>query len=125
MSDVDERVALVTGAGRGIGEAIASALHANGAVVYLLDADRPSAEAAAAKLGEGAQSLIGDMRERAQVESAVRTILREHGQLDILVNNAARTVNKSVGRSMPTSGTMCSTSTSVAFSSHVRLPEPR
>ncbi len=96
MSDLDGRVALVTGAGRGIGEAIAGALHTNGAVVYLLDSDRRSVEATVAKLGERAQSLIGDVRERAQVESAVTAILREHGQLDILVNNAARTVNRSV-----------------------------
>lgn len=94
MNGLDNRVALVTGAGRGIGEAIAADLHSTGAHVYLLDADRGSVESAAKKLG--GRSLVADVRDRDQIEAALAAIVQEHGRLDVLVNNAARTVNRSV-----------------------------
>lgn len=96
MTDLRDRIALVTGAGQGIGNAIASALHSSGAVVYILDVDGALAEAAASDLGDRVRALTADVRDRAQLEAAHAEILVRHGRLDILVNNAARTVNRSV-----------------------------
>jgi 3-oxoacyl-[acyl-carrier protein] reductase len=62
--------------------------------VYLLDADRSSVESTAKKLG--GRSLVADVRDGDQIEAAVGAIMREQGRLDVLVNNAARTVNRSV-----------------------------
>lgn len=96
MTGFAGRSALVTGAAQGIGRAIAAVLHAAGADVYLLDLDEGRAEAAASELGARAHALAADVRSRAQVEAAVEQVRERHGALDILVNNAARTVNRSV-----------------------------
>ena len=70
-----KKVALVTGAGRGLGAQIAARLGEHGATVY------------AADVGDGA-ALHMDVRDRASVRAAIETIARERGGLDILVNNA-------------------------------------
>jgi 3-oxoacyl-[acyl-carrier protein] reductase len=90
------RIALVTGAGQGIGQAIALDFRSQGAVVYVLDVDAARAEAAAAALGDGAMPLAADVRDRPQLETAHAEVISRHGQLDILVNNAALTINRSV-----------------------------
>jgi 3-oxoacyl-[acyl-carrier protein] reductase len=82
------RTAVVTGAARGLGEAIARALHARGAAVVLGDLDGDGAERAAARLRERARGARVDVRERASVER----LLDEAGRVDVLVNNAARTL---------------------------------
>ncbi len=73
--------ALVTGAGSGIGEAVARALHAEGAEVTVADVHGETAEAVAAELGERASGLELDVRE----EEAVRTAARN---VDVLANVA-------------------------------------
>jgi NAD(P)-dependent dehydrogenase (short-subunit alcohol dehydrogenase family) len=85
--DLAGKVALVTGAGRGIGQAIADALAANGARVVYADIDRPSAEAAAGQ-SPGALGRRMDVTNEAEVETVIAEILRQCGRLDILVNNA-------------------------------------
>jgi 3-oxoacyl-[acyl-carrier protein] reductase len=80
-----KRTAIVTGAARGIGEAIARRLHADGYRVVL--ADVADASPVAAKLGEGAHAVEHDVRELASWEQ----LLREAGDVHALVNNAART----------------------------------
>jgi NAD(P)-dependent dehydrogenase (short-subunit alcohol dehydrogenase family) len=90
------KTALVTGAGRGIGLAIASRLAADGARVAVLDLDRAAAEAAAKKVGGGAIALVADVTKAADVDAAVHRVVDTWGRLDILVNNAGIT-----GRSFP------------------------
>jgi NAD(P)-dependent dehydrogenase (short-subunit alcohol dehydrogenase family) len=90
------KTALVTGAARGIGLAIASRLAADGARVALLDLDGAAADAAAKKVGGGAIALGADVTKASEVESAVSRVVQEWGRLDILVNNAGIT-----GRSFP------------------------
>jgi len=87
-----KRVALVTGASRGIGRAIAVALAADGLFVIVnYTANESAAAETLAKLrekgGEGALSRF-DVADSAQVDAAVKQIATEHGRLDVLVNNA-------------------------------------
>jgi 3-oxoacyl-[acyl-carrier protein] reductase len=90
------KTALVTGAARGIGFAIASRLAAEGARVAVLDLDSAAAASAAEKIGGGALALTADVTKSAEVAAAIRRVLDAWGRLDILVNNAGIT-----GRSFP------------------------
>jgi 3-oxoacyl-[acyl-carrier protein] reductase len=90
------KTALVTGAARGIGLAIATRFAADGARVALLDLDGAAAEAAAKKVGGGAIALAADVTKAADVDAAVHQVVDAWGRLDILVNNAGIT-----GRSFP------------------------
>ena len=85
--DLNKKVALVTGAARGIGQAIADLLVENGAQVIYADLDYETAKQAASKSAAGTP-LAMDIGNEAQVEAGVREILKSHGQIDILVNNA-------------------------------------
>ena len=81
------QVALVTGAARGIGQAIADTLAANGARVIYADIELETAKKSAAA-SKGCSALMMDVTDAAQVEHGIAQILAEHGRLDILVNNA-------------------------------------
>ncbi|MBZ0300683.1 MAG: glucose 1-dehydrogenase [Anaerolineae bacterium] len=83
------KTAVVTGAARGIGRAIASALHAAGAQVIIADLDLPAAQQTAAVLGERAMALHVDAANVSSCRQLVADVLSQAGQLDILVNNAA------------------------------------
>jgi 3-oxoacyl-[acyl-carrier protein] reductase len=91
-----EKTALVTGAARGIGLAIASRLAADGARVALLDLDLAAAEAAASKVAGEAFAIGADVTRAPDVDAAVRRVVDRWGRLDVLVNNAGIT-----GRSFP------------------------
>ena len=84
-----DRVALVTGAARGIGRAISERLGRKGALVVLLDkldAVRSTADGLRAS-GLRAEPIVADVTDEAAVRAAVSGIKTQHGRLDILVNN--------------------------------------
>ncbi len=83
------RVALVTGAARGLGRATAERLLAGGARVAVNVRRPEQAEALARDLGEDVLVLLGDIASSATVRAIVDKVLDRFGRLDILVNNAA------------------------------------
>jgi len=90
------RVALVTGAGSGIGRAIAGRLAAEGACVVVADRDAASAKAVGDELG-GADTAVAvtvDVTDEAQVEAAVEAGALAFGGVDLLVNNAGLSISK-------------------------------
>jgi NAD(P)-dependent dehydrogenase (short-subunit alcohol dehydrogenase family) len=89
----DPRVALVTGANKGIGYAIASELAARGLTVLVGARDAVRGEAAAKRIGHGARAIVIDVTDAASIAAAAAQIRRELGRLDVLVNNAAIAVN--------------------------------
>jgi NAD(P)-dependent dehydrogenase (short-subunit alcohol dehydrogenase family) len=88
---LDGHVALVTGAGRGVGTGVADALAAVGAAVAVNDVDRARAEQVAADLAEtGARvsAFVADVTDFAAVQRMVADVARTLGPVDVLVNNA-------------------------------------
>ncbi|MCJ2116858.1 3-oxoacyl-[acyl-carrier-protein] reductase [Methylobacterium sp. J-001] len=91
MFDLTGRKALVTGATGGLGQAIARALHAQGATVALSGTKPAALEALAAELGERASPVAADLSDKESVEGLVPAAEAAIGPLDILVNNAGIT----------------------------------
>jgi 3-oxoacyl-[acyl-carrier protein] reductase len=85
---LEGRVALVTGAGSGIGRAIAQRFADEGARVVVNDIHKKGAEHTAAECGRGARAVVADVADSAQVRAMVEQVGRELGGLDVLVNNA-------------------------------------
>jgi 2,3-dihydroxy-2,3-dihydro-p-cumate dehydrogenase len=82
------KAAIVTGAARGIGLAIAKRLYADGAKVMLSDLDEAGLETAAADVGEGVFTHAGDLSKEDVAAALVARTLAAFGSADILVNNA-------------------------------------
>ncbi len=91
MFDLTGKTALVTGATGGIGEAIARALHQQGAVVTLSGTRAEKLEALAADLGERVHVSAVNLSSREAVDGLVAAAESAMGQVDILVNNAGIT----------------------------------
>ena len=92
---LDGRVAVVTGGGGGIGAATSQLFAAHGATVVIADIDQELASKTAAEItaaGGAASVAVTDVREPGQVESLARTVLGEHGRVDVLVNNVGHWV---------------------------------
>src|SRR5919198_6174642 len=88
---LDNRIALVTGAARGLGEGIATALAREGAVVVcadVLDAAPVADKLPPAPDGRRGRAVTLDVTDTGQVEQTVADVVREYGTLDILANNA-------------------------------------
>jgi 3-oxoacyl-[acyl-carrier protein] reductase len=90
MADLAGKVALVTGAGRGIGRAIALKLAGNGATVAINDIGETARDVVAEleSRGNTALAVPADVSDTAAVNGMVATVIETYGRLDILVNNA-------------------------------------
>jgi len=86
-----KRSALVTGAGRGIGRAIAQMLAASGANVLLADIDESALEETRATISARTSAFAGDLTVPGVAEDLVKTLVRDFGSVDIVVNNAGYT----------------------------------
>lgn len=89
--DIKDRSIIVTGAGRGIGEAMAAALAADGARLTIADIDLENAQAVARRLTEAGGSAIAvpvDVTKRASVQALVEASVGAYGRLDVIFNNA-------------------------------------
>jgi NAD(P)-dependent dehydrogenase (short-subunit alcohol dehydrogenase family) len=88
------KVAIITGAGNGIGLAIARAFAAEGAKVVIADINPRAGQQAAAELGDAALAVPADVAEEAQVVRMVEAAIAHFGRVDILVNNAGVVAHK-------------------------------
>ena len=82
------KVALVTGAARGIGFETARALHARGASVAVLDLDQQATEDACKAIGERTLAIAADVTDAQAMRAAVATVVERFGSLDVVVANA-------------------------------------
>jgi NAD(P)-dependent dehydrogenase (short-subunit alcohol dehydrogenase family) len=90
---LQDKVAIVTGAGRGIGEAIATAFVAQGCKVVALDKDEAAASALQAAC-PGLQVEVADVRDDRMLRALVAQTIERFGRIDILVNNAVAYVER-------------------------------
>jgi NAD(P)-dependent dehydrogenase (short-subunit alcohol dehydrogenase family) len=92
-----DQVAIVTGAGRNIGEAAAKLFAAEGAALAVVDLDRPRADRVTEEIvaaGGKAKAYICDVAHEDQIAGTVKAVAADWGRLDILVNNVAISDNK-------------------------------
>jgi 2-dehydro-3-deoxy-D-gluconate 5-dehydrogenase len=89
---LDGKVAIVTGAARGNGKAIAEGLLEAGATVYFVDKLKPDLEETVQRLkNEKAKMIVADLSIRAELNAIAPLVFKNEGRIDILVNNAGVT----------------------------------
>jgi 3-oxoacyl-[acyl-carrier protein] reductase len=88
MQDIQNKVALITGASKGIGYGIAEALLKQGVKVAITSRSQESADEAAKKLGAGVLAIAADVKDFASQQKAVEETIAKFGQLDFLIANA-------------------------------------
>ncbi len=90
MKRLEGQYAFITGAGKGIGKAVASLFAEEGATVFLIDILNEVNEVADEIRGQNlkAESFVVDVRDRQKLKSLVESIISQHGKIDILINNA-------------------------------------
>jgi meso-butanediol dehydrogenase/(S,S)-butanediol dehydrogenase/diacetyl reductase len=104
---LNDKIAVVTGGGAGIGEGIARCLAEEGADLAVVDVNRTNTERVAAvvkSIGRKAKAFVGDVTDRGEVDRVVREILAAFGRIDILVNNVGgegRFYNEKPGEPYP------------------------
>lgn len=93
------QVAIITGAGRNIGEETAKLLAAQGAMIAVVDMDRGRADKVAAEIksaGGDAKGFVANIASESDIKTLVQDVVSQWGRIDILVNNAAVSDNKSI-----------------------------
>lgn len=96
---LDGQVAIITGAGRNIGEETAKLLASEGARVAVVDMDKERGEQVAMKIREAggdATRFVADIASEADMRQLVQDVVKRWGKIDILVNNAAISDNKNI-----------------------------
>lgn len=86
---LEKKVALITGAGRGIGKVIAEQFIADGAIVYVNDLNEPEVE--------GAKPICFDVTDTNALKAGLMSIYKAEGRIDVVVNNAAIIANQKLG----------------------------
>jgi NAD(P)-dependent dehydrogenase (short-subunit alcohol dehydrogenase family) len=102
--DFRDKVVLVTGASRGIGEAIATAFAEAGATLVATARERTSLDALCARLastGATVEAEALDVADVAAAEHLVERLVARHGRIDVLVNNAGTSARQPIGESTP------------------------
>ena len=88
MGRLSGKVAIVTGAAKGLGEADARLMAQEGARVILTDVDEENGARVAAEIGEAARFVRHDVRREAEWQTLIAEVMAKEGRLDVLVNNA-------------------------------------
>ena len=121
MDNLDGKVAVVTGAARGIGRAISLRLASDGADVAVADTNLPGAESVATEIrstGRSAIALEIDVTRESQVERMVAETTRQLGRVDIAVANAGIVISEPYSAS-PTTNTVWGRSPDLATTGHM------
>ena len=88
MGRLDDKIAVITGGGAGMGRAACERFAAEGARVVVADANGDAAAEVAAAIGDAARAVTVDVRDASQVEAMIRVAVDTWGGLDVLYNNA-------------------------------------